>query len=702
MNDTLLLVYHIHPNTQTNPLYLSKYIHIIPFKFKQTNMKKNISTLAALLASVMISQAQNANQNLSNLVAPTSINKDLLPAVHGTYNLGEPPRAWKNISLTGLIFLRNEPFIKAPGTGSTYLGIAAGKETDVSGSSYNTGVGFNSMFKIFDGKYNTATGYQSLYSIFGGNNNTAYGAQALFSNTAGVGNTATGYQALYSNTANNNLANGYQALYSNTTGAGNSAFGYQALYANKTGNNSVAIGYRSLAADTSGLNTAVGALTLSANKEGTENSAFGLASLNSNTTGNWNSAFGSSTLNFNTTGEGNTAFGVDALKKNTTGGANIAVGMGALMQNETGANNVVIGGSALASSRYSSDNTVVGSRALIVFQEGNYNTALGSNAGNIGYSNVNSCTFLGAMTSTPFGGQYNTTVIGYNAQAAADNQVVIGNTNVTSIGGYANWTNFSDGRYKKNVKEDVPGLSFIKELRPVTYTLDIAGVNKTNQPGGKSQELINGRHAKLLSNKNSDGTDAALAEKATGEKSKIVYTGFVAQEVESAAKKLNYDFSGVKKPANDKDYYGLRYAEFVVPLVKAVQELSSANDEIKAENATLKATNEKLEARLAAIEQLLKTNNLGTISLDKNTLGQNIPNPANGRMTIPFSLSSETQHASIVITELGSGKVLKTIPVTAAQKSVSVELGNIASGTYVYSLVINNRTSDSKKMLIAK
>jgi hypothetical protein len=55
-------------------------------------------------------------------------------------------------------------------------------------------------------------------------------------------------------------------------------------------------------------------------------------------------------------------------------------------------------------------------------------------------------------------------------------------------------------------------------------------------------------------------------------KSQIVYTGFIAQEVEQAAQETGYDFSGVDAPTSDKGMYGLRYAEFVVPLVKAVQE----------------------------------------------------------------------------------------------------------------------------------
>src|SRR6185436_1225671 len=71
-------------------------------------------------------------------------------------------------------------------------------------------------------------------------------------------------------------------------------------------------------------------------------------------------------------------------------------------------------------------------------------------------------------------------------------------------------------------------------------------------------------------------------------KEQVVYTGFAAQDVEKAAKELNYDFSGVDAARNEKDLYGLRYAEFVVPLVKAVQELSKKNDDLQKQISELK------------------------------------------------------------------------------------------------------------------
>ena len=79
----------------------------------------------------------------------------------------------------------------------------------------------------------------------------------------------------------------------------------------------------------------------------------------------------------------------------------------------------------------------------------------------------------------------------------------------------------------------------------------------------------------------------------------IIHTGFIAQEVEIAAQESGFEFDGVHHPANEKDPYTLAYAEFVVPLVKAVQEQQQMLEiqgrkinELKAEVAALKKMQE--------------------------------------------------------------------------------------------------------------
>ena len=56
------------------------------------------------------------------------------------------------------------------------------------------------------------------------------------------------------------------------------------------------------------------------------------------------------------------------------------------------------------------------------------------------------------------------------------------------------------------------------------------------------------------------------------ESENLLHNGFIAQEVEKAAKDAGYEFDGIIKPKNNTETYGLSYSQFVVPLVKAVQE----------------------------------------------------------------------------------------------------------------------------------
>jgi len=89
------------------------------------------------------------------------------------------------------------------------------------------------------------------------------------------------------------------------------------------------------------------------------------------------------------------------------------------------------------------------------------------------------------------------------------------------------------------------------------------------------------------------------------EVSSQLQTGFIAQEVESTAKSIGYEFDGVHHPESEKDNYTIGYSTFVVPLVKAIQELNVVNETQKITNEKLQTANEEL--KLAIIE--LKSQN---------------------------------------------------------------------------------------------
>jgi len=593
-----------------------------------------------------------ANTSLSNLTSPTAVNVNLLPDKDNKHNLGSLNKAWRNLYLDSSIYLAGTKFVSftsGTGTANTAIGSAA-LNANTTGYS-NTGVGFNVLFNNTTGSQNTASGYQALFSNTTGTANIAYGDDALYKNTSGYWNVAIGGNSLFLNsTANGNVAIGYNTLYSNTTGYSNVAIGINALRNNQTGHNLVAVGDSALFHQivnndfyyTNTTNTAVGSKSLYSNTDGNYNTASGCQALYKNTTGSLNTALGDQALYENTTGQKNTATGEEALFDNTTGSENTATGSEALAFNTTGYDNTATGRSALVYNSTGHGNTATGAGALEWNTTGSYNTAVGeaalsssnfsTSANNtaLGYSagsNItdgSSNTFVGYNANCGTGGHItNATIIGNGATATTNNHVRIGNSSVTSIGGYANWTNISDGRVKKNIKSNIPGLTFINKLKPITYNLDLDAADKIIQP-----PAIKDKDGKVKQPSQEELT-------ARKEKQQIIYSGFIAQDVEKAAKELNYDFSGVDAAKNDKDLYGLRYAEFVVPLVKAVQELSAKNDSLQKQNADFEKRIEALESTMKLQQSTIASSQSTTIS--SASLEQNIPNPFNHTTTIRYA-----------------------------------------------------------------
>lgn len=152
----------------------------------------------------------------------------------------------------------------------------------------------------------------------------------------------------------------------------------------------------------------------------------------------------------------------------------------------------------------------------------------------------------------------NSTAIGFGAITTGRNKMRLGNVNIRTIEAQVGITIPSDGRFKFDVEENVPGLDFIKALRPVTYKYNLEKLSRFR------------KEPKVAKNTNK------------------IETGFIAQEVEAAAKATGYDFSGVNRPENlNVHHYTLTYAQFVVPLVQAVKEQQKQIDTLKQERDAL-------------------------------------------------------------------------------------------------------------------
>ncbi len=452
-------------------------------------------------------------------------------------------------------------------TGSSFfMGTDAGLNNT---GTYNFGIGHEALKANTTGTHNTALGFKSMTAGTTGSNNSAFGHASLISNTSGQKNVATGKSAMFHNTSGSgNIAIGSEALMDNETGDENTTVGYMAMNKNQNGNENVAIGSKSLYLNTNRSNlVAIGYQALyhngsgaSGGTEGFYNTAIGSNAAYSNTTGYANTAIGESAAQATTTGHENVAAGARAFFSNTTGYEDVAIGTQALYNNTTGEKNTALGAAALWSNIDGEGNTGAGRYAGYGNTHGSYNTAIGKNA-LLQNSTGNGNTALG-YNAFDNGVYSNSIAIGYNSNVTDNNQVRIGNSGITSIGGQVGWSTLSDGRFKTNVNEDVSGLDFIKKLRPVNYQVDREAIYDLT--GSKAPEYGNkNRYSETES-------------------------GFIAQEVEQAAQELGFEFSGIDAPDNEKGYYSLRYGQFVVPLVKAVQEQQNEIELLREEIRLLK------------------------------------------------------------------------------------------------------------------
>jgi|GEM_PF-1088381 len=258
--------------------------------------------------------------------------------------------------------------------------------------------------------------------------------------------------------------------------------------------------------------------------------------------------------------------------------------------------------------------------------------------------------------------------------------------------------NTSDAREKKNVEDLKYGLAELKKLRPVSFDW----IN--NQEDGRK-------------------------------------LGLIAQELKEVLPEVvrdwdwQYDEDGNTAPLKiEAARLGVYYSDIIPVLVNGIQELDERTigldttrlvqlenrlAEKDAEIAALNAKNTLVERQLAEILSRLNAfdtdlqsccfehnDAMGTSgvnqqsTIDNPRLEQNIPNPFRENTTIKYYLPSDSRIATITINDL-NGVQLKQFDLQGKGfGQVLISGGSFAAGTYVYTLTVNGKQVDSKKMML--
>jgi len=174
-------------------------------------------------------------------------------------------------------------------------------------------------------------------------------------------------------------------------------------------------------------------------------------------------------------------------------------------------------------------NTFVGSLSGQFDTNGVDNIYVGALSGTSSSSTnlFNGLIALGANAAVPVSILNNAINLGANT-TAQNSKMVLGDANLVHlrVGSLASWVTTSDGRLKDNTRPSTLGLNFVRQLKPMAYTMKSSG------------------NARL---------------------------GFIAQEVEGVAPQ----FQGLSKPRTQDEYYALNYDAFIAPLAKSIQELDT-------------------------------------------------------------------------------------------------------------------------------
>ena len=177
-----------------------------------------------------------------------------------------------------------------------------------------------------------------------------------------------------------------------------------------------------------------------------------------------------------------------------------------------------------------------------------------------------------------------------------------------------------------------------------------------------------------------DSISVEELQKKAGVKLGKKHIGLIAQELQEL-------FPTLVEEGQD-GYLAVNYIELVPVLIRAIQELKQELDEVKGDSEFKTRSADDITAGFSAI-------NTG------NVLYQNNPNPFKEQTVIRFKLADNIQEAAICIFDM-TGKTIKKLPISSGMESVSVGGYELGEGMFLYSLIVNGKEIDTKRMIITK
>jgi hypothetical protein len=219
---------------------------------------------------------------------------------------------------------------------------------------------------------------------------------------------------------------------------------------------------------------------------------------------------------------------------------------------------------------------------------------------------------------------------------------------------------FSDQRYKSSIQTIENPMERIMKMRGTSYVF--------NSPG------------------NQEGTPG------------VAQIGFIAQELAQVVPEV--------VAVGDDGIYSVNYGAITPLLVEGMkvqqQQIVTQEDKISQQQAQIDA----LKAEIAAMKGNTVTNDGVQAPLEVNpslgSLQQNVPNPFSQQTVINFNVAQNAGVASLIIYDLNGRQIRSEQLNQRGAGQFVINANELAPGMYIYTLIVDGKAADSKRMIVTE
>lgn len=237
----------------------------------------------------------------------------------------------------------------------------------------------------------------------------------------------------------------------------------------------------------------------------------------------------------------------------------------------------------------------------------------------------------------------------------------------------------SDLNLKQNFDTIANAISTINQLKPKTFEYKQSSFPSMSLPSGKQFGLV------------AQETEMILPE--------LVNTVTHPAQLDSAGNIVYPSFN----------YKTLEYQQLIPILIKGMQ---IQQNQLQKQDSLIKLMQSHITALTSSVASCCSNSSIRTtnpselnqlnINLsDKNiiVLNQNVPNPFAEQTTITYNVPEKYGYAQIIFSTI-DGKIIKAVDITKKGRGqLNVFASDLSSGMYTYSLVVDGKTIDTKKMV---